>query len=103
MPLYYTDTTPTNGIPDMNGVPSDAPPQPKSDDLSNAIAIVGISCKFGGSASNLDGLWHTLSSGESCWSPVPKSRFDISKTSHPDSQRTDSVSVLKHLKTMGSS
>ncbi|KAI4621629.1 Type I Iterative PKS [Alternaria sp. BMP 0032] len=93
MPLYYTDTTPTNGIPDMNGVPSDAPPQPKSDALSNAIAIVGISCKFGGSASNLDGLWHTLSSGESCWSPVPKSRFDISKTSHPDSQRTDSLHV----------
>jgi hypothetical protein len=99
LPHYPTDIM--NGIPDMNGRRADDLPQTNTDDLSNSIAIVGISCKFGGAASNLDGLWHTLSSGESCWSPVPKNRFDISKTSHPDSLRTDSVRITNFLESMG--
>ncbi|KAI1563604.1 Polyketide synthase modules protein, partial [Pyrenophora tritici-repentis] len=80
----------TNGI---NGRRSSDVPQTGSDDLSNSIAIVGISCKFGGAAASMDGLWHTLTSGASCWSPIPKSRFDIAHTYHPDPLRTDSLHV----------
>ncbi|KAG9190441.1 hypothetical protein G6011_08529 [Alternaria panax] len=82
-----------NGVHDSNDHRSNGVQHTTSDDLSNSIAIVGISCKFGGAAANLDGLWRTLSQGESCWSPIPKSRFDVTNTYHPDPLRTDSLHV----------
>lgn len=87
-----------DGIHDTNSPRCDGVSQRASDDLSDSIAIVGISCKFGGAASDLEGLWHTLSSGASCWSPVPKSRFDVDQTYHPDASRTDSVGDVLPLK-----
>ncbi|CAN9258147.1 unnamed protein product [Alternaria alternata] len=103
--MPYQSTNGTNGVNGFhdsnggdnvhgtNGHRSGDVQSTNSDDMSNSIAIVGISCKFGGAASNLDGLWHTLANGESCWSPIPKSRFDVSNTYHPDPLRTDSLHV----------
>ena len=89
----FHDRNGDNNVHGTNGHRSGDVQSTNSDDMSNSIEIVGISCKFGGAASNLDGLWHTLANGESCWSPIPKSRFDVSNTYHPDPLRTDSVST----------
>ncbi|KNG44599.1 polyketide synthase [Stemphylium lycopersici] len=97
--MPHNSTNGTNGIDsvngnhDINGRRPNRVPHTASDDMSNSIAIVGISCKFGGAASNLDSLWHTLASGASCWSQIPKSRFDVASTYHPDPLRTDSLHV----------
>ncbi|KAF3038704.1 putative PKS-like protein biosynthetic cluster [Didymella heteroderae] len=40
------------------------------------IAIIGISAKFGGSATDATKLWDMVAGGETAWSPIPKERFD---------------------------
>ncbi|KAL2829478.1 hypothetical protein BDW59DRAFT_159066 [Aspergillus cavernicola] len=59
---------------------------PKEDDgfKTMPLAIVGMSCRFGGGASNPEKLWDMLAEGRSAWSPVPKSRFNQDAFYHPD-------------------
>lgn len=56
------------------------------------IAIVGMSCRFPGGASDLEKFWGLVSEGRSAWSKIPESRFNADAFYHPDSDRADSVS-----------
>ena len=55
------------------------------------IAIVGISAKFGGSATDASKLWDMVAGGETAWSPIPKERFDVRSFYHPDKNRLGRV------------
>lgn len=57
------------------------------------IAIVGMSCRFPGGSSNVEGFWKLVSEGRSAWSEVPESRFNVDAFYHPNSDRTDTVSL----------
>lgn len=57
------------------------------------IAIVGMSCRFPGGASDVEKFWELVSEGRSAWSEVPRSRFNVDAFYHPNSDRTDSVSL----------
>ncbi|KAI8622911.1 hypothetical protein F5Y19DRAFT_483291 [Xylariaceae sp. FL1651] len=51
------------------------------------IAIIGMSCKFAGSASSAEKLWDMLAAGEDAWSEIPTSRFDVRGTHHPNHEK----------------
>ncbi|RYP45629.1 hypothetical protein DL768_008066 [Monosporascus sp. mg162] len=55
------------------------------------IAIVGLGCRFPGSATSISSLWEMLTKGESAWSEIPKDRMDISSYFHPDNARQGSI------------
>ena len=56
------------------------------------IAIVGMSCRFPGSCSNVEDFSKLVSEGRSAWSEIPESRFNVDAFYHPNSDRTDTVS-----------
>ena len=56
------------------------------------IAIIGMSCRFPGGATNVEKFRELVSEGRSAWSEVPESRFNVEGFYHPDSDRTSSVS-----------
>lgn len=56
------------------------------------IAIVGMSCRFPGGASDIRTFWELVSKGRSAWSEIPESRFNVDAFYHPDWERTDTVS-----------
>lgn len=60
---------------------------------SSPIAIVGLSCKFGGDATNPHKLWQMVAEGKTCWSPFPQARFDAEKWYHPDKERMGRVRI----------
>lgn len=55
------------------------------------IAIIGLSCKFGGDASNPEKLWNMLAEGRSAWSEVPLSRYGHKGQYHPDNAKLGTV------------
>jgi acyl transferase domain-containing protein len=61
-------------------------------DKQEPIAIVGMGCRFPGSASTPNGLWELLANGESAWSKVPENRFNIDGYYHPSYEREGAVS-----------
>lgn len=61
------------------------------------IAIIGMSCKFGGDATSPTKLWDLCAAGKDGWSPIPKDRFSMESMYHPDSQRFDRVSFPQSL------
>ena len=84
-----------SSIPPCNGTGnSDATGQHTS-----PIAIIGMSCKFGGEATSPTKLWDLCAAGKDGWSPIPSDRFAIKSMYHPDSQRFDRVSLrpLHHI------
>ena len=56
------------------------------------IAIIGMSCRFPGGASDIEKLWRLVSEGRSAWSKIPESRFNVDAFYNPNSDRTDTVS-----------
>jgi hypothetical protein len=61
----------TNGLTNSNDhaeSSSTTPPSP--------IAIIGMSCRFGGDATSPSKLWDLCVSGKDSWSPIPAERFD---------------------------
>ncbi|KAL5355845.1 hypothetical protein BJX96DRAFT_185048 [Aspergillus floccosus] len=50
------------------------------------IAIVGMSCRFPGEASNISGFWDMLINGRDTWSDFPSSRFNAKAFYHPDNR-----------------
>ena len=63
-----------------------------TDWASEPIAIVGLSCKFAGEASNPSKLWTMLSEGRSAWSEIPADRFNTKGVYHPDHEKAGTVS-----------
>ncbi len=58
------------------------------------IAIIGMSCRFPGEASSIEGLWQMIEDGQCAYSDFPKDRFNIDGFYHPDGHRQGSVSIL---------
>jgi hypothetical protein len=46
---------------------------------SEAIAIIGMSCRFPGGANNIDEFWRLLVNGTDAISEVPRYRWDLEK------------------------
>ncbi|KAJ5826937.1 hypothetical protein N7447_003700 [Penicillium robsamsonii] len=60
---------------------------------SEPIAIIGMSCKFSGGASNPDKLWDLLVSGQTGWSEIPEDRFNLKGIYHPNNERVSTTHV----------
>jgi acyl transferase domain-containing protein len=50
------------------------------------IAIVGMSCRLPGGATDPEKLWTMISESQSAWSDVPSDRFNWKSFYHPDSE-----------------
>jgi L,D-peptidoglycan transpeptidase YkuD (ErfK/YbiS/YcfS/YnhG family) len=61
------------------------------------IAIIGISAKFGGSATDSSKLWELVVTGKSAWSPIPKDRFDVKSSYHADKDRPGRVCCIQRF------
>jgi acyl transferase domain-containing protein len=57
------------------------------------IAIVGMSCKFAGDATNPERLWEMLSEGRSAWSPIPSARFNLDGVYHANHEHVGTVMI----------
>ncbi|KAB5580657.1 putative polyketide synthase [Coniochaeta sp. 2T2.1] len=57
------------------------------------IAIVGMSCRFPGDATNPSNLWEMLCNRRSAWSPIPKDKFTAEAFYHPDPDRNGAINV----------
>ncbi|KAF2108586.1 hypothetical protein BDV96DRAFT_504431 [Lophiotrema nucula] len=57
------------------------------------IAIIGLSCKFAGDASNPEKLWKMMSEKRSAWSEVPESRYGQRGQYHPDNGMLSTTNV----------
>ncbi|KAI1462907.1 ketoacyl-synt-domain-containing protein [Daldinia caldariorum] len=55
------------------------------------IAVVGIGCRFPGSATSPSELWQMLRRGDSAWSEIPKDRLNVSSYFHPSGNRQGSI------------
>ena len=60
-------------------------------DGSMPIAVVGISCRFPGEATNPQNFWNMITQGRDAWSPIPKNRFNADAWWHPNGERQGSV------------
>ncbi|KAI0478559.1 putative polyketide synthase [Xylariaceae sp. FL0804] len=60
---------------------------------SEPIAIIGMSCKFSGGASDPDKLWDLMASGKTGWSEIPADRFDLKGVYHHNHERNSTSHV----------
>ncbi|KAF7156259.1 hypothetical protein CNMCM5623_009652 [Aspergillus felis] len=60
---------------------------------SEPIAVIGMSCKFSGGASNPDKLWDLMASGKTGWSEIPEDRYNLKGVYHPNHERTSTSHV----------
>ncbi len=68
--------------------PHDALPDGSTD---NAIAVVGMACRFPGDATNIEKFWEMIRDGKDAWSEIPADRFNARGWYHPDPNRPGSV------------
>lgn len=52
-----------------------------------AIAVIGLDCRFPGRAATPQGFWDLLMAGENASTKVPSSRFNVDAFYHPDHER----------------
>ncbi|KAJ3532838.1 hypothetical protein NM208_g8261 [Fusarium decemcellulare] len=57
------------------------------------IAIIGLSCKFSGEASDAGGLWRLVAEGRDAWSQIPPTRFNWAGSYHRDRERPGTMHV----------
>ncbi|EHK42038.1 polyketide synthase [Trichoderma atroviride IMI 206040] len=57
------------------------------------IAIIGVACRFSGTASDEDGLWQLLSKGRTSWASNARSRFRMESFWHPQAHLPGSTSA----------
>jgi acyl transferase domain-containing protein len=60
--------------------------------VPDAVAVVGMSCRFSGIAASPDGLWQMLSKGLTGWTNSANSRFRLDAFWHPQGDLSGSVS-----------
>lgn len=65
---------------------------------SEPVAIIGLSCKFAGTASSPERLWEMLAEGRNAWSEIPSSRFNPKAIYHPDGEKLSTVSCYSRNK-----
>lgn len=73
----------SNGAPALNG--------DVHHDAVAPIAVIGMSCRLPGDASDPRKLWDLVSEGRSAWSIVPAEKFNIDAFYHPDPERMGTV------------
>ncbi|TDZ22788.1 Reducing polyketide synthase FUB1 [Colletotrichum orbiculare MAFF 240422] len=57
-----------------------------------AIAVIGMACRFPGSAISPEKLWKMMVNKESAWTEFPKDRLNINGYYHPSGDRQGSIS-----------
>ena len=57
------------------------------------LAIIGLSARFPGDAISPEAFWDMLSHGRTAHSKIPESRFHCKAFYHPNSERSDTVSL----------
>ncbi|KGO37540.1 Acyl transferase/acyl hydrolase/lysophospholipase [Penicillium expansum] len=62
-------------------------------DKSMPIAIVGMSCRFPGDATNPDKLWKLVAEKQAAWSEIPKDRMNVDAFYHPDAERAGNMNA----------
>ncbi|KAI9736149.1 MAG: Type I Iterative PKS [Cirrosporium novae-zelandiae] len=62
-------------------------------DKTIPIAIVGMSCRFPGDATDPEKLWKLLVERQSAWSEIPKCKFNADAFYHPDPSRSGTTNV----------
>ncbi|KAI2617049.1 ketoacyl-synt-domain-containing protein [Hypoxylon sp. NC1633] len=60
-------------------------------DAVEPIAVVGLGCRFPGTATSPSKLWQMLYNGESAWSEIPSDRLNVSSYYHPSGNRQGSI------------
>ncbi|KAJ5675037.1 Acyl transferase/acyl hydrolase/lysophospholipase [Penicillium maclennaniae] len=57
------------------------------------IAVIGMSCKFSGGASNPEKLWDLMASGKTGWSEIPEDRYNLKGVYHSNHERNSTTHV----------
>ncbi|KAK4461021.1 polyketide synthase [Cladorrhinum samala] len=70
---------------DQSQSPADGPVEP--------IAIIGMSCRLPGTATDISSLWNMLVSGGSAWTPGPGKRFNMSAFCDPTGTKPGTTNV----------
>ncbi|CAH0050712.1 unnamed protein product [Clonostachys solani] len=65
----------------------------KDDWVNEPIAIVGMSAKYAGEATNTENLWRMLINARSAWTPFPSSRFRPEGVYHPNNEKLNTTHV----------
>lgn len=65
------------------------------EDLSSAIAIIGLSGRFPGDGTTPRHLWDLLKEGKSALGEVPKSRYNVNGFYHPDGGKAGTFNTDK--------
>lgn len=63
--------------------------------LAEAVAIIGMACRFPGGAHDPERFFANLEAGQSAWGEFPPDRLNIDGFYHPSAKRHDSVSTLR--------
>ncbi|KAL2068797.1 hypothetical protein VTL71DRAFT_15135 [Oculimacula yallundae] len=66
-----------------------APPK----DATMPIAVIGLSGRFPGQATDPGKLWDMCAAGKNAWSPLPADRFSAEAFYHPDSGRNGTANI----------
>ena len=85
------DSSPALG---EQGALNGSPEQQSSEEILKPIAIVGMSCRFPGDASNVRGLWEMCCNGRNAWSEFPKNRMNGENYWHPNTSKHGSVCLM---------
>ncbi|KAI1077405.1 hypothetical protein F5B20DRAFT_583402 [Whalleya microplaca] len=94
-PSHQVDLGSKIGNGDIHPVPETRHTQPLSNGPesgsrrrdSSAIAIIGMSCRLPGDATNPEKLWELCAQGREAWSEWPSSRFNQNAFYHPNPER----------------
>ncbi len=62
-------------------------------DPNTPLAVIGMSCRFGGDVDNPEKLWQLCAEGRTVWSGIPSSRFNLDGVYHPSYEKTNTVCV----------
>ncbi|KAI0377221.1 putative polyketide synthase [Hypomontagnella monticulosa] len=60
---------------------------------SEPIAIIGMSCRFSGGASDPEKFWDLMAAGKTGWSEIPSDRFNLKGIYHPNNERISTTHV----------
>ena len=59
--------------------------------VTAAIAVVGVGCRFSGSATSPEALWDMLSKGTTGWTKTASHRFNLNAFWHPNGDNKGTV------------
>src|SRR3990172_4399291 len=57
----------------------------------NAVAIIGMACRFPHDVANTDDFWRLLREGKDAITEIPKTRWDINQYYDPDPEKAGKI------------